>query len=47
METEFLEKVQVQLKRFKKEVAFRKQQIEDARIEAELKAANKKKKKNK
>lgn len=41
----FLKKVSEQLSRFKKEIAFRKVQLEEARLEAELKALKKKKKK--
>ena len=41
---EFCELVQEQLVRFKKEIAFRKQQEEQERIDAELKALKKKKK---
>ena len=40
---DFLNNVDEQLKRFKKEIAFRKQQEEDARLEAEAKALAKKK----
>jgi len=47
LDDEFCKKVHEQLGRFKKEVAFRKVQIEEARIEAELKALAKKKKKKK
>ena len=42
---DFCKRVQEQLARFKKEVAYRKVVIEEARIEAELKALKKKKKK--
>ena len=45
LDEEFCKKVQEQLARFKKEIAFRKVQLEEARIEAELKALKKKKKK--
>ena len=45
LDDEFIKKVNEQLQRFKKEIAFRKAQIEEARIEAELKALKKKKKK--
>lgn len=45
LDGEFLQRVGEQLQRFKKEIAFRKQQEEEARIEAELKALKKKKKK--
>ena len=41
----FLKKVSEQLSRFKREIAFRKVQLEEARLEAELKALKKKKKK--
>lgn len=41
---EFLGKVKEELDRFKKEIAFRKQMDEEARIEAELKAAKRNKK---
>lgn len=41
--TEFIQKVNGQLSRFKKEIAFRRQQEEEARLEAEAKAAAKKK----
>ncbi len=40
---EFIQKVNGQLSRFKKEIAFRRQQEEEARLEAEAKAAAKKK----
>lgn len=40
---DFLATVDEQLKRFKKEIAFRKQQEEEARLEAEAKALAKKK----
>lgn len=42
---DFIKKVNEQLGRFKKEIAFRKAQLDEARIEAELKALKKKKKK--
>jgi hypothetical protein len=44
LDDEFCNQVAVQLARFKKEIAFRKVQEEEARIEAELKALKKKKK---
>lgn len=40
---EFMQKVNLQLARFRKEIAFRRQQEEEARLEAEAKAAAKKK----
>lgn len=40
---EFIQKVNLELSRFKKEIAFRKMQDEEARLEAEAKAAAKKK----
>lgn len=40
---EFMQKVNLQLARFKKEITFRRQQDEEARLEAEAKAAAKKK----
>lgn len=40
---EFIQKVNLELARFKKEIAYRKQQDEEARLEAEAKAAAKKK----
>ena len=42
---EFITRVNEQLQRFKKEINFRKHLEEEARIEAELKLKNKKKKK--
>jgi hypothetical protein len=45
LDDEFLQQVNSQLQRFKKEIAFRRQQEEEARIEAELKALKKKGKK--
>lgn len=45
LDEEFVTNVNQQLLRFKKEVAFRKQQEEEARLEAELKALKKKQKK--
>ena len=45
LDEDFIKKVNEQLSRFKKEISFRKAQIEEARIEAELKALKKKKKK--
>ena len=45
LDDSFLVKVNEQLQRFKKEIAYRKQLEEEARIEAELKALNKKAKK--
>ena len=45
LDQEFVQKVNSQLQRFKKEVNFRKAQEEEARIEAELKKMKKKKKK--
>jgi hypothetical protein len=42
---EFVQRVTSQMQRFKKEIAFRRQQEEEARIEAELKKLKKKKKK--
>ena len=44
LDDEFCNQVNEQLARFKKEIAFRKVQEEEARIEAELKALKKKKK---
>ena len=44
LDQKFIEKVNEQLSRFKKEITFRKNLEEEARIEAELKAKNKKKK---
>lgn len=41
----FIDQVNEQLGRFKKEIDFRKQQEEEARIEAELRLAKKNKKK--
>ena len=43
LEREFLDKVDIELKRFKKEIAFRRAQEEEARLEAEAKALAKKK----
>jgi len=43
LDDEFIGKVNEQLQRFKKEIAYRKQLEEEARIEAELKALKKKK----
>ena len=43
LEKEFLAKCDVELKRFQKEIAFRKNQEEEARLEAEAKALAKKK----
>ncbi len=45
LDQEFIQKVNSQLQRFKKEISFRRQQEEEARIEAELKKQKKKKKK--
>ena len=45
LDEEFIGRVQPQLQRFKKEIWFRKQQEEEARIEAELKAKKKAQKK--
>ena len=45
LNTEFIQKVNAQLGRFKKEIQFRRAQEEEARIEAELKKMKKKKKK--
>ena len=45
LDTEFVQKVNSQLQRFKKEINFRKMQEEEARLEAELKKQKKKKKK--
>jgi len=45
LDEEFCQKVKEQLDRFKKEISYRKQLLEEARIEAELKALKKKKKK--
>lgn len=45
LDIEFCGKVTEQINRFKKEITFRKAKIEEARIEAELKALKKKKKK--
>lgn len=45
LDDDFIVKVNEQLQRFKKEVAYRKQIEEEARIEAELKALKKKAKK--
>mmetsp|Transcript_42036 Transcript_42036/g.64407 ORF Transcript_42036/g.64407 Transcript_42036/m.64407 type:complete len:208 (-) Transcript_42036:41-664(-) len=45
LDDEFIFKVNEQLQRFKKEIAYRKQMEEEARIEAELKALKKKGKK--
>lgn len=45
LDEDFIIKVNEQLERFKKEINFRKQMEEEARLEAELKAKNKKKKK--
>jgi uncharacterized membrane protein YgaE (UPF0421/DUF939 family) len=45
LDDSFVAKVNEQLARFKKEIAYRKQQEEEARIEAELKALKKKAKK--
>ncbi len=41
--TEFIQKVNLQLARFKNEIAFRRQQDEEVRLEAEAKLAAKKK----
>ena len=45
LDDEFISSVHSQLQRFKKEISYRKQLEEEARIEAELKAAKKKAKK--
>lgn len=45
LDQDFLSKEHEQMKRFKKEIEFRKQALEEARLEAEAKAAAKKKKK--
>ena len=45
LETDFLEQVDEQLKRFKQEIAYRKMKEEEERLEAEARAAAKKKKK--
>lgn len=45
LDDEFINKVNEQLTRFKKEIDFRKKMEEEARLEAELKLKNKKKKK--
>lgn len=45
LDDDFCKQVHEQLQRFKKEIAFRKVQLEEARIEAELKALKKKGKK--
>ncbi len=45
LDTEFVQRVNGQLARFKKEITFRKVQEEEARLEAELKKMKKKKKK--
>jgi len=45
LDDEFIVKVNQELQRFKKEIAYRKMIEEEARIEAELKAAKKAKKK--
>lgn len=45
LDNDFITNVSSQLQRFKKEISYRKQLEEEARIEAELKAAKKKQKK--
>lgn len=45
LDPEFITNVNAQMQRFKKEIVYRKQKLEEERIEAELKAAKKKSKK--